>query len=368
MSIPETSKAVVVEGEKIVVKDVPVQQLTGTQILVKVKAVAGNPTDWKHLDYKIAPQGSIIGNDLAGTVVKLGPDVDATRFAVGKTVIGGVHGGSVKFPQYGAFTEYAVLDSVLTFQVDLTESGATSIAEGPVKNFESGASLPVSLLTAGEVLHYHFKNKLEWEPKSPQHDFPILIWGGATAAGQWLIQLAKQMFCYSEIVVVASKKHEQLLKKYGADAVFDYHDEDVIEQMRGKYGGFKHLVDGVSVPETFRQVYQLAAPGATIIPLMNLGEKDIPEAERKTGITIDPTLLYLVFGHDVPFGPHTFPANPAYRSAAVDLVKFLEPRIKNGALNHIPIEVYPGGLEAIPRILSDIKNGANSGVKLVARV
>ncbi|CEP61828.1 uncharacterized protein LALA0_S04e01640g [Lachancea lanzarotensis] len=365
--VPRVMKAIVVDGDKAVLKEnVPVPKASGTQVLVKVKAVAGNPTDWKHVDYKIAPQGSILGCDVAGVVVELGPDVDQSRFSVGDAAVGFVHGGSVKFPENGGHAEYALLDSVLSYKLDLSSNTSKTIPEGPVKTFEAAASLPVSLLTADVVLTYHLGNKLEWEPKNPQHDYPILIWGGATAVGQWLIQLAKQLNGYSKIVVVASKKHTPLLTHYGADEVFDYHDDDVIEQITKKYGGFKALVDGVSSPSTFKQLYKLAAEGATIVPLMLYSEKDIPESERKKDIKIDGALLYLASGHEVPFGSITIPANPEYKVEVARFIKFSEQRLKDGKLHHIAIRNYEGGLKAVPQILDDIKNGVNSGEKLVA--
>ncbi|SCV02871.1 LAME_0H05886g1_1 [Lachancea meyersii CBS 8951] len=366
--IPKTMKAIVVDGDKAVLKEnVAVPKVTGTQMLVKVHAVAGNPTDWKHVDFKIAPQGSILGCDVAGVIVELGPDVDQKRFSVGKTTFGPVHGGSIKFPENGGHAEYALLDSVLSYDLELTKSDSKTIPEGPVRNFESAASLPVSILTAGAVLDIHFGNKLEWEPKSPQHDFPLLIWGGATGVGQWLLQVAKQINAYSKIIVVASKKHDAILKQYGADDVFDYHDSDVIEQITKKYGGLKHLVDGVSTPQTFHQVYKCAADNATIVPLMLYTEKDfIPEDERKKGIKIDAALLYLISGHDVPFGSITVPARPEYRTKTSKFVEFSESRIKSGQLHHIPIKIYDGGLAAVPKLMNDIKHGVNSGEKLVA--
>ncbi|SCU96067.1 LANO_0E12354g1_1 [Lachancea nothofagi CBS 11611] len=366
MAIPQTMKAVVVEGDKAIVKnDVAVPKVFGTQFLVKVKAAAANPTDWKHVDFKIAPQGSILGCDSAGEIVELGPDVDRTRFAVGQTVVGVVHGGSVKFPENGGFAEYALLDSLLSYQLDLTPSKAKHIPEGPVKNFESAASLPVSLLTASAVLDVHLGSKWEWEPKSPQHDFPLLIWGGATGVGQLLIQVAKQIHAYSKIVVVASKKHDSVLKQYGADDTFDYHDSDVIEQLHNKYGGFKHLVDCVSNPGTFEQVYECASSNATIVPLMLFSEDAIPEAKRKQGIKVDPALLYLVSGQEIPFGSVTVPARPEYRTETAKFIKFSEPRLKNGKLHHIPIKISDG-IVSVPKIMEDVKQGVNSGEKLVA--
>lgn len=48
VAIPETMKAVVTQEDKtIVVKDLPVPTTEDDEVLVKVTALAQNPTDWK---------------------------------------------------------------------------------------------------------------------------------------------------------------------------------------------------------------------------------------------------------------------------------------------------------------------------------
>lgn len=320
-------------------KDVAVPKVSGSLMLIEVKAVAGNPTDWKHVDFKIAPVGSILGCDVAGVVKELGPDVEKSRFAVGDTLCGVVHGGSIKFPQNGGFAQYALVDSLLSYKLDLSVSKQAIIGEGRTETFEAAASLPVSLLTAGAVLGIHLGNEFVWRPQKPQHDFPLLIWGGATGVGQWLIQVAKALNAYTKIVVVASRKHEHILKQYGADELFDYHDADVLEQIKQKYGGFRYLVDAVSTPETFKQVNQCASDKekAVLVPLMLYSEKDLPENERKSNVEISAALLYLVSGKEVPFGTVTLPARPEYRTKTAEFIKFTEARVASGELHHIPI-------------------------------
>lgn len=132
---------------------------------------------------------------------------------------------------------------------------------------------------------------MTWEPSKAQRDQPILFWGGATAVGQMLIQLAKKLNGFSKIIVVASRKHEKLLKEYGADELFDYHDADVIEQIKKKYNNIPYLVDCVSNTETIQQVYKCAADDldATVVQLTVLTEKDIKEEDRRQNVSIEGT-------------------------------------------------------------------------------
>ncbi|SCU80290.1 LAMI_0B01574g1_1 [Lachancea mirantina] len=368
MAVPETIKAVVIEGDKPVVKSsVKTPKIGKEGLLIKVKAAAGNPTDWKQIAYKIGPQGAISGCDLAGEVVELGPEVELSEFQVGDTVFGFVHGASVKFPDNGAFAEYSALDSKLAIKLPLKPANTSVVPEGPVTTFEAAASLPISLFTAAAVIEGNFKNKQVWEPKEPQHDFPILIWGGATGVGQFLIQLAKRFHGYTKIIAVASKKHEQILKEYGADELFDYHDKDVIEHIKSRYPEIPHLVDAVSNEDTIKQVYKVAASTkpARLVQLMTMSEENIPKADRRSNVTIDGTILYLATGHEVPLGPVTLPASPEYRETIINFLKFIRPKLVSGEIHHIPIKVYKNGLEDVPEVLEAIKMGKNSGEKLV---
>ncbi|QLQ79648.1 hypothetical protein HG537_0C02950 [Torulaspora globosa] len=361
-------KAVVIEGDRAVVKEtVPVPPLARDKLRIKVKAVAVNPTDWKHVSFKIGPQGSILGCDVAGEIVEVGDDVKG--FEVGQVVYGVVHGASVKHPENGAFAEYSVLDPLLTLRVpgDGQLSGRDTVPESPVRSIEGAVSLPVSLVTAGLVLVHHLGLKAEWHPEQVQVDKPLLIWGGATAVGQMLIQLAKKLNGYSKIIVVASRKHEQQLKTYGADELFDYHDKDVVDQIKTKYKDLPYLIDAVSAPESFTNVYRLGNTDkpTKLIQLTTMSEEIIPEKQRNPQVTVEGAILYLVTGLDVPFGRFNFPADPVYREAAIKFVRFIEPKVIKGEINHIPLKIFHNGLEDVPVAMNKIKNGENSNVKYI---
>lgn len=366
-------QAVVIEGDKSILKTgVPLPPLESGSVLVKTKAVAGNPTDWKHIVYGIGPQGSILGCDIAGQIVKLGPDVDPNEFHIGDNVFGFVHGASIKRPQNGAFAEYAVMDPKAAYKAgrELQHAEGERLKEGKVTTFEAAASIPVSLTTAMVALTFNFGLKLEWEPKVAQNNYPILLWGGATGVAQMFIQMAKKLHGYSKIIVVASKRHEAKLKEYGADDVFDYHDVDVIEQIKSKYKDIQRLVDCVSTSTTIQQTYRCAAENlpATLLHLTSLSASDIDAKYRRDNIKITNTMLYMAEGEDIPFGKITLPACPEYREATIKAIKFVNPKILNGEIHHIPIKIYKNGLKDLPQLTEDIKHGVNSGEKLVATI
>ena len=88
-----TTRAIVVGPveKAVIVADVPIPELRDQYVLVKVHAVALNPTDWEHIDYGNADVGARIGSDYAGVVEKVGATV--TKFKEGDRIAGFVHGG-----------------------------------------------------------------------------------------------------------------------------------------------------------------------------------------------------------------------------------------------------------------------------------
>ncbi|CCF60286.1 hypothetical protein KAFR_0J02220 [Kazachstania africana CBS 2517] len=372
MSVPKTMKAVFVEAgdEPVLKSNVPLPKVKDGHLLLKTKAAAGNPTDWKHVVHKMGGVNCVLGCDVAGEIVQLGPNVDEKKFRVGDNVYGFIHGASANCPENGAFAEYAVLDSKLAFRAptDIRFSGKENIPPGPITTFEGAASIPCSWGTAGATLFHHFDLKYDWSEDKPQYDFPLLVWGGATALGQAIIQLAKRFNCYSKIITVASKKHEAQLKAYGADEVYDYHDGDIIEQIKNKYCNIKHLLDCVSSTETIQQVYQCSPDKeeAIVFNYMSMTESVIRPEIKKSNVKVDHTVIYLALGLDIVLFGSIIPANKKYRDDSVKFVEVINELFLNGEFKHVPVKVYKNGLASTLEMTDDIKNGRNSGEKLVA--
>lgn len=90
-----TSSIVVLEpGKGAGLQTVPIPMLRPDWVLVDVKAIALNPSDWKKIDYGAADLGSRVGCDYAGVVKAVGPNVKA--FKKGDRIGAFVHGASVE--------------------------------------------------------------------------------------------------------------------------------------------------------------------------------------------------------------------------------------------------------------------------------
>ena len=111
------------------VQEVAVPTIDADEVLVKVVAIAQNPTDWKraclcpshvfsHLYATVDVErtgnaGTICGCDWSGYVVKLGENV--TSLAVGDHVAGFVQGGT--YEDRGGFAEYVKTSGDLAWKV-----------------------------------------------------------------------------------------------------------------------------------------------------------------------------------------------------------------------------------------------------------
>jgi NADPH:quinone reductase-like Zn-dependent oxidoreductase len=161
-------------GKASVLTDAVAPKPSSSELLVKVAAVALNPTDWKHVD---AGPPSTAGCDFAGVVVEVGYAV-TQPFEVGDRVWGSVHGNNKLEPGNGAFAEYLVADSTLVMKVP---AGA---------GFEEAATGGVAVMTVGQGLYQQW-NEMPWPDKPTQEKTPLLIWGGSSSTGALGIQFAK---------------------------------------------------------------------------------------------------------------------------------------------------------------------------------
>lgn len=110
--IPTTIRALVTAGSgQVKVQSVPTPVPAPGEVLIKVAAVAQNPTDWKHA--ALQPAGIILGVDYAGTVVQVTDGV--SNLAVGDRVAGLDHGDY--FPDRGTMAEYLKADAALVWKI-----------------------------------------------------------------------------------------------------------------------------------------------------------------------------------------------------------------------------------------------------------
>ncbi|WP_411083760.1 NADP-dependent oxidoreductase [Streptomyces sp. cmx-18-6] len=165
-------------------------------VLVKVRAAAVNPVDWKAREGYL--QGAldavfpvIPGWDVSGVVVQPGAAVD--EFAVGDEVIGYAR---EDFLSRGTFAEYVA-------------APVRTLARKPLSlSFEEAAGLPLAGLTAYQVLHRLLKIR---------SGDTVLVHAAAGGVGSLAVQLARHTGC--RVIGTASARNHDHLRSLGAEPV-----------------------------------------------------------------------------------------------------------------------------------------------------
>ena len=185
------------------------------EILVKNKAVAMNPVDFKVQDYGAFVESwpTILGCDLAGEVVALGEGVN--DFAVGQRVLAHPLALETKKTANASFQNYTVVSAAATAPLPHSMS------------FEEASVLPLSLSTAAAGLYQSEYLNLPLPSHNPKSTGKtLLVWGGSSSVGASVIQLAAASGV--EVVATASKRNFDLVRKLGAREVFDYTSPSIV--------------------------------------------------------------------------------------------------------------------------------------------
>ncbi|KAJ3859833.1 hypothetical protein EV359DRAFT_67830 [Lentinula novae-zelandiae] len=319
-------KAVVKTGVgKVALKTTEIPKPGRGQVLVQIFAAAQNPSDCmfslclfpKQTDATLEgmklkrdwPVDSVIaGHDFAGVIQQF----------ICKTCV------TTSPENGGTFAEYCVTDAMLL--VDIPDD----------MSFESASTLGLAAFTACQVLWQ--SQKLPTPVDVAKDPFPILVWGGASAVGQFVIQLAKQSGL--QVITTASPQNHELLRKLCADTVFDYRDPKVISNIK-TFCGDKQLrvaIDCVSVDESVSLVTQCIEDCEdSYIALV------LPVEVKTKYIRSDFTYAYTLLGKPIE-GKYAYPAIPEHFEFGKWCAALLSRLAKNNTLSVTPIRVVPNGL------------------------
>lgn len=345
-SLPETYQALISNGDHTAtVESIPLQPPQPHQILIRVKSVGLNPTDWKAFYANSAPKGVILGCDCAGDVVQVGSDV--SHFKVGDIAAGFMFGAGS--PENGAFAQYARLDAAVAFKLTRDVS------------YDEGASFGIPLGTALQGLYSHLKLPFPSQPAKKEEI--LLVWGGSTAVGHFVVQLAA--LSGFRVFVTASPATHEGLKQLGAEQCFDYRDEDIVHRLKEAAGevGIKYAFDTVSEGGTGVKIVDAMGPqGGRVITLLIQ-----PDAkERRKDVQVEFILLYLVLGPHKAFG---LPAWPQDRPPITQFIQNELPTLLQGwvagqgspKLKPHTIRPLEGGLDKIVSEGYEIMRKGNYG-------
>ncbi|ETI24379.1 hypothetical protein G647_03748 [Cladophialophora carrionii CBS 160.54] len=330
--------------------DLPTPQPLPVQVLIKVVVSGTNPKDWKYPVLFNGPQNVNTGDDIAGYVEAVGPNV--TEFKVGDRV-GAFHEMTT---EHGSFAEYAIAWEKSTFHLPKQTS------------FEEAATVPLAAMTAALGLFCYLGLPEPWATVSQaQKDAltgGVVVYGAASAVGAFAVKLLARAQIHP-IICVAGRGIpfvESLLDKSKGDTVIDYRtgDEKVVEGIRSAipHGGkLLYAFDAVSEGTSSQNIAQALDAYGKITFVLPGEFQDIPPTATKTI-----TLVGAVHGNPIA-------------GSAEDLSDFgyawfrlFGLGLKEGWFTGHPYEVIPGGLNGVQTGLRNLKAGKASAVKYVYRI
>ncbi|KAJ3115168.1 hypothetical protein HDU96_001073 [Phlyctochytrium bullatum] len=359
-SIPTTQKGLVVQSDQsLKVESIPLPAFeTEHDILVKVHYVAQNPTDWKHVDFKLATAGKIVGCDFSGEVVKVGSL--ATSVKVGQKVAGFVHGGLE--PHHGAYSQYVRLRHDLVIPVP------------DAVPLDSAATIPLAAATASLCLFQSLELPAPFtaDPTSLAVPVPfdptlVLVWGAASSVGLFAVQLAKA--AGFRVLAIASPKNWDLVRAHGADHFLDYRDADVVAKIKAvaaKYPrGLRHVVDTISEGGTTETILKAVDSGAKIGVILPQPPA-VNEIRKDVAIVLQ--LVYTIFGRHVKTFGLDIPPKPQDLDLASKTYLWISRLLGKGLLRGNPVALRAGGLDGVVEGFDYMRKGNVSAQKLVYRI
>ncbi|MCA7014750.1 NADP-dependent oxidoreductase [Dickeya dadantii] len=188
--------------------EMPEPALRGSDVLIQVHAAGVNLLDAKIskgefrliLPYRLP---LVLGNDVAGVVVRVGPEV--TRFRPGDEVY-----ARPDQERIGTFAEFIAV-----------KEDSLALKPGNL-SMEEAASLPLVSLTAWQVLV---------ETAMLKKGQKVLIHAGSGGVGAIAIQLAKHLGAF--VATTTGTSNVEWVKALGADVVIDYRKQDFETLLHG---------------------------------------------------------------------------------------------------------------------------------------
>ncbi|KAK5050005.1 hypothetical protein LTR84_004124 [Exophiala bonariae] len=255
-------------GLPLEIHQVKTPKAIGNQVKLRTEWTASTPLDLHQADGGLlvkSPQ--VLGDGFGGTVVEIGPEV--SRLEVGDVVFG----FGWRSQEEKAHQEYVVTNEYLLAKLPTGFS------------LQEAVTLPNNFVTAWHTLTKEAGLNLPW-PKPENHkpqtrDQWILVWGGSSSVGQYILQVLKY-YGYKNVVATASKAHHERLRTYGAKECFDYRNGDVSDEVQkfislqsNGNGHISFIVDCIgSRTSSISPISKIAKPGTDVAIMLPVIVKD----------------------------------------------------------------------------------------------
>ena len=233
----------IVDPESLTDIELPQPIATVRDLLVKIKAIAVNPVDYKIRQNFPSAEGEyrVLGWDAVGEVVATGET--ATQYKPGDVVY---YAGDLN--RQGSNAEFQLVNERLVG----TKPKSLSDAEA--------AALPLTAITAWEMLFEHLTIQQQSPDSTEKSDEVILVVGAAGGVGSIFLQLAKAITGATIIATASRESSQAWVKKLGADHVVD-HTKPLQSQIEALgIGQVTHVASLTNTDSYFETYIELLAP------------------------------------------------------------------------------------------------------------
>lgn len=322
-------------------EEIEIPQPAEHELLVKNDCVAQNPTDVQSLDNNAFGDGTILGCDFVGKVIQVGQNV--SRHDKGDVIAALIWGGEVK--GHGAYANYTLANEYISFKVPKSIS--------PV----AAATVPLACCTSWLALFS--KDCLAIDRKSGKQT-SVLIWGGSSSVGLYAIQIAR--LHNFNIITVCSPKHYDYVKSLGADHVFDYKSDDVIDQVKKVAPRLQYIFDTIGDNKSSATAsHTLGEAGGTLCTVRP-GKANTEGVSSQAKIT--DVLVWTAFLKDHQYKDFKWPVNEDDHKLSAELFEKLPQWLENGTIKPSKYKVLKG-LNKMHEGFQEYRDGKISGYKIV---
>jgi zinc-binding alcohol dehydrogenase family protein len=251
--------------ESLIDIELPQPIASGHDLLVKVRAIAVNPVDYKVRQRMPPAEGEtkVIGWDAVGEVVATGEAV--TLFNPGDVVY---YAGDITRP--GCNAEYQLVDERIVGAKPRSLSDAEA------------AALPLTTITAWELLFDHLDVQQQSADSTRETDEVILVVGAAGGVGSILVQLARALTGATIIATASRESSQEWVKKLGAHHVVD-HSQSLQPQIEVLgLGPLTHVASLNATDSYFETYTELLAPFGKIAIIDEPDSLDIDKLKMKS--------------------------------------------------------------------------------------
>lgn len=237
-----------------ILSDIPVPQISDSEVLIQVKAAAVNPVELLILTGSVKliqdyPMPLTLGNECSGIVEQVGSKVKG--FQKGDRVYTRLPIGKI-----GAFAEYVAAE----------QDAVAKMPEG--YDFNIAAAIPLTGLTAYQAI----VEELEAKPGQT-----ILIPGGSGSFGQMVVPIAKALGL--RVIVTGNARTKEQFLAMGVDRYLDYKTENYWEVL----SDIDHVIDTLG-PDEFEHELTVLKKGGRLVSLRTGPNKVFAEHNGFTGL------------------------------------------------------------------------------------